>query len=139
MDTSLYTERFHPMRLHRSLDSKRYVYPTYTRTQRRPRYYIIDFGIARRYRENDMPPMERTGYFGSDMTVPEFKTPNEPHNPFPIDIYCLGNVIHNDILQVCEISGYCVTHTFTHNFRLGRSPQTGFWMDFTDRSGYDPP
>jgi hypothetical protein len=101
MDTSLYTERFHPMQPSRSLDSKRHVHPKYTRTQRRPKYYIIDYGLARRYQESEIPPMETTGVFGSDMTVPEFKTLDEPHNPFPIDIYCLGNVIQNDILEVC--------------------------------------
>ncbi|KAJ2934077.1 hypothetical protein H1R20_g2981, partial [Candolleomyces eurysporus] len=99
MDTSLYTQSFHPLDQDRSVDAQSDVHAKYTRTERRPRYYIIDYGLARRYEEGEMPPMEVTGIFGSDFTVPEFESQDEPHNPFPIDIYCLGNVIWNHVLD----------------------------------------
>jgi hypothetical protein len=100
MDTSLYSEQFHPLRRDRSQDFTHNVSPRFSRTQRSPRYYIIDYGLARRYDVSETPPMEQTDIFGSDFTVPEFKALDKPHNPFPIDIYCLGNVIQSDILGV---------------------------------------
>lgn len=99
MDASLFTKPFHPLSQNRSLDGKRQVHARYTRTQRRPKYYIIDFGLSRRYEESQMPPFEIGKVFGSDMTVPEFRSLEQPHNPFPIDVYCLGNMIQTVILE----------------------------------------
>ena len=101
MDTRLYTTPFHPMSQNRASDGVHDVSATYTRTQRRPRYYIIDYGLARRYEQSQMPPAEATtGIFGSNFTVPEFQTPDTPHNPFLIDVYCLGCMIRDEILEV---------------------------------------
>ena len=100
MDTSLYSEQFHPLRPDKSQDYTKDVSARFSRTQRPPKYYIIDYGLARRYDASENPPMEQTDIFGSDFTVPEFNALDKPHNPFPIDIYCLGNVIRNEVLGV---------------------------------------
>ncbi|KAF6758073.1 kinase-like domain-containing protein [Ephemerocybe angulata] len=99
MDPSLFTIPFHPFMDSERLDFKGSAKAKYTRTQHRPRYYIIDYGLSARYEENEMPPSEVMGAYGSDRTVPEHASPDEPHNPFPIDIYCLGNLIRREILQ----------------------------------------
>ncbi|KAF6746149.1 kinase-like domain-containing protein [Ephemerocybe angulata] len=99
MDSSLYTTPFHPFDESKRLDYKGSARAKYTRTQRRPRYYIIDYGLSVRYEENEMPPSEVMGAYGSDRSVPEHASPDEPHNPFPIDIYCLGNLIRREILR----------------------------------------
>ncbi|KAJ2936277.1 hypothetical protein H1R20_g817, partial [Candolleomyces eurysporus] len=101
MNTRLYTTPFHPMAQDRTPDGTHDVGATYTRTQRRPRYYIIDYGLAHRYEQSQLPPMEpTTGIFGSNFTVPEFQTPDKPHNPFLVDVYCLGCMIRAEILEV---------------------------------------
>ena len=73
----------------------------FTRTERPPKYYLIDFGIARRYNTVDGPPLELP-VWGGDKTVPEFHRSNEAMNPFPTDIYYLGNVIKERFLEVSQ-------------------------------------
>jgi hypothetical protein len=71
----------------------------YTRTQRPPKYYLTDFGISRRYNPADGPPLE-VPIWGGDKTVPEFQNSNDPCNPFPTDVYYLGNMIRQNFLHV---------------------------------------
>ena len=76
----------------------------FTRTERPPKYYLIDFGIARRYNNiEDGPPLELP-VWGGDKTVPEFQRSNKAMNPFPTDIYYLGNVVKEHFL---EVSRWC--------------------------------
>ncbi len=71
----------------------------YTRTARPTKYYLIDFGISRQYKTNHGPIRERV-ILGGDKSIPEFKKSVEPRDPFPSDIYYLGNVVREDFLQV---------------------------------------
>ena len=80
----------------------------FTRTERPPKYYFIDFWIACRY---DGPPLELP-VWGGDKTVPEFHRSNEAMNPFPTDIYYLGNVIKERFLEVSR-QGRCPCILFT--------------------------
>ncbi|KZT10865.1 uncharacterized protein LAESUDRAFT_721252 [Laetiporus sulphureus 93-53] len=70
----------------------------YSRTARPTRYYFIDFGLSRKYRPDDGPPREPPIH-GGDKSVPEFKESNEPCDPFPTDVYYIGNMIREDFLQ----------------------------------------
>ena len=98
MDPSgLFSETPHPCELDRSYDFKRRI-RHYTRTQRPPKYYIIDFGLSCQYSPDDTTPLAYP-LFGGDRTVPEFQNSKEPRNPFPTDIYYLGNMIREDFLQ----------------------------------------
>ncbi|KAH7917813.1 hypothetical protein BV22DRAFT_1200202 [Leucogyrophana mollusca] len=95
--TSLYIDPFHPCQPSLKRDyngSPRH----YTRTQRPPKYLLIDFGISRRYDPSDTNPLEDP-IWGGDKTVPEFQKSNEPRNPFPTDVYYLGNLIRGDFLR----------------------------------------
>lgn len=71
----------------------------HTRTERPPKYYFIDFGISKRY-DPEHGPAREVPIWGGDKTVPEFQTSDEPMDPFPTDIYYLGNVIKEHFLQV---------------------------------------
>lgn len=71
----------------------------HTRTARPVKYYFIDFGISRKYDANNTSPLEDP-IMGGDKTVPEFQESTEPCNPFPTDIYCLGNMIREFFLEV---------------------------------------
>ena len=99
MDPSrLYPHSYHPRIIDKSLDyrgSAKHL----TRTQRSPKYYLIDFGISRHYPDNESPLEEPIR--GGDKTVPEFHDLYRPCNPFPTDIYYIGNMIRLNFLQVC--------------------------------------
>ncbi|KAI0929999.1 hypothetical protein AcW1_008783 [Taiwanofungus camphoratus] len=72
----------------------------YPRTERPTKYYITDFGLSSMYNPEDGPPQELP-IVGGDSSVPEFQDGrlSEPSNPFPIDIYCLGNSMRQDIIE----------------------------------------
>ncbi|KAF8637040.1 hypothetical protein AX16_010895 [Volvariella volvacea WC 439] len=66
----------------------------YTRTQKPPKYYFIDFGISTQYDPLDKNMLD-TAVFGADITVPEHQgqLARQPSNPFLTDVYYLGNMI----------------------------------------------
>ncbi|EAU82366.1 other/AgaK1 protein kinase [Coprinopsis cinerea okayama7 len=70
----------------------------YTRTERRPKYYIIDFGFSTQYSPDEMPPSENPKP-ATDNTAPEFKDLTKPCDPFPLDVYVIGNMIRMDFLD----------------------------------------
>ncbi|EPQ57111.1 hypothetical protein GLOTRDRAFT_137524 [Gloeophyllum trabeum ATCC 11539] len=104
MDPSaLYPESFHPVSTSQKRNLKGHA-KHYTRTQRPVKYYLIDFGLSRRYKPEDMPPMEEV-VIGGDRTVPEFQdvytraVSSKRCDPFPTDIYTLGNVMKSWLIE----------------------------------------
>ena len=93
--SEMYPNGFHPTQINRRADfsgrAKRY-----TRTQRPPRYYLIDFGLSRRHPSRDAfdEPLR-----GGDRTAPEYQRGGSC-NPFQTDIYYLGNLIHEEFIWV---------------------------------------
>jgi hypothetical protein len=100
MDASeLYPDGYHPLFLQRRMTPDiLHVAKHYSRTDRPPKYYLIDFGLSRRYDPADTSPREEP-IWGGDKTVPEFQNSNDPVDPFPTDIYYLGNLVRKDFLQ----------------------------------------
>jgi hypothetical protein len=104
MDASdMYPDGFHPVWQDRSRDFKGKV-KHYTRTQKPPKYYFVDFGLSRRYDPANGPPLERP-IVGGDKSVPEFQGGKEfeRSDPFATDVYYIGNLIREDIFQVSFI------------------------------------
>ncbi|KAI0358586.1 hypothetical protein OH77DRAFT_1397446 [Trametes cingulata] len=94
----MYPDMFHPRVPDRSRDWRGRA-KHYTRTARPVKYYFIDFGLSRRYDPKEGPPREHP-IRGGDKTVPEFENWNgELLDPFPTDIYYLGNMMRTEILQ----------------------------------------
>ncbi|OCH93150.1 hypothetical protein OBBRIDRAFT_749934 [Obba rivulosa] len=93
----LYPDMYHPLSSHLKRD---YSGPAkhYTRTKRPTRYLYIDFGISRKYSAEENSPLEDP-IWGGDKTVPEFHRSNDPCDPFPTDIYYLGNMIREYFLK----------------------------------------
>ncbi|KIM75909.1 hypothetical protein PILCRDRAFT_45466, partial [Piloderma croceum F 1598] len=94
----LFPDGYHPISNNRKRDysgkAKRF-----TRTQRPPKYHLIDFGLSRRYKPEDGAPLELP-ILGCDKSVPEYQTsPRPPCNPFPADVYYVGNMIREDFMQ----------------------------------------
>ena len=68
----------------------------YTRTQRPPLYYLIDFGLSRQYRSRKALDVPRRG---GDKSAPEHGNAARC-NPFYTDIYYLGNLVRQEFIQV---------------------------------------
>ncbi|KAI0358593.1 hypothetical protein OH77DRAFT_1449137 [Trametes cingulata] len=95
--TGLVSEPYHPLLPHLSYDGRRKV-STSTRTRHPVKYYLIDFGISRRYPADCASPREPP-IWGGVKTVPEFQHSNEPRDPFPTDIYYLGNLVRQNFVE----------------------------------------
>ncbi|KAJ7449118.1 kinase-like domain-containing protein [Mycena galericulata] len=93
--TKLYPRGFHPVNycLNPTNDGLAY---SITRTECWPRYYIIDFGLSRRYDPSKGPPLERVTP-GGEGNPPEYA--NGECNPFPADIYALGNILKRHFIR----------------------------------------
>lgn len=92
---------FHPRVTDKSRDWKGTAKHS-TRTLHPVKYYFIDFGLSRRYDPKDGPPREHP-ILGGDKSVPEFQNWNgELLDPFPTDIYYLGNLIRIKIMKACH-------------------------------------
>lgn len=100
----LYPQSFHAMEttLNRNLSSHA---RHFTRTQRPPKYYFIDFGLSRRYDPSDTNPRE-VPIWGGDKDVPEFQNSNEPCDPFATDVFYIGNAIRKDFILVSLLQQY---------------------------------
>jgi hypothetical protein len=96
----LYPNSYHPVKMDRNRNFTGQALHL-TRTEAAPRYYIVDFGISRRYQEGDLPVMEDI-INGGDKSAPEHQAPSEPFkaDPFPTDVYYIGNMLREDFLQV---------------------------------------
>jgi ribosomal protein S14 len=93
--SEMYPQGFHPAQMDRSRDFKGRA-KRCTRTQRPPRYYMIDFGLSRQYRSrkaHDVPLR------GGDKSAPEHRNAARC-NPFYTDIYYLGNLVRQEFIQV---------------------------------------
>ncbi|KAI0358579.1 hypothetical protein OH77DRAFT_1578883 [Trametes cingulata] len=94
----MYPNMFHPRVQDKTRDWKGKAKHS-TRTACPVKYYYIDFGISYMYNPDDGPPREHP-IRGGDKSVPEFQAwCGEPLDPFPTDIYYLGNMIRMDILE----------------------------------------
>ena len=101
----LYPELYHPCDDYMSRDYSRGVKP-YTRTERPTKYYFIDFGLSRKYNMQGAPASEMP-ILGGDKSVPEFQGDGyyRASDPFPTDVYYLGNRFREEFLQVsCSLS-----------------------------------
>nr|VWO96976.1 Uncharacterized protein [Ganoderma boninense] len=92
----LFSERPHPIDLSRSYDFKRKT-KQYTRTGHPTRYYYIDFGLSYRFSPQEGDPLVPVT-LGGDKSVPEYNDPSTPKDPYKIDVYCLGNLIREDMM-----------------------------------------
>ncbi|KAG8785310.1 hypothetical protein FRC12_017748 [Ceratobasidium sp. 428] len=96
MDASpLYDEPFHPFYQHRSLDGKRLILPKYLRSQRPVRYYYIDFGYAKWFRDPNTP-RSLVGTLARE-PAPE-QMDGAAYDPFIADIFQLGAVLRRDVI-----------------------------------------
>ncbi|KAG5728235.1 hypothetical protein E4T56_gene19050 [Termitomyces sp. T112] len=70
-----------------------------SRTRKPVKYYLIDFDLSKEYPPGGPPRLEEPPW-GGDKTVPEHLLPEAPPcDPFPVDVYCLGNCVRKNFLD----------------------------------------
>src|SRR6266702_8752523 len=100
--SGMYPDSFHPVDPKKSKDFRRKA-KGYSRTRRPTRYLLIDFGLSRRYDPAAGPPLDQP-LRGGDKSAPEHQDGETPCNPFPTDVYYLGNLVREDYLKVCVLN-----------------------------------
>jgi hypothetical protein len=102
----MYVEGWHPGDPHQNLQfsgEARYFH----RTQRPPKYCLIDFGISQFY-DYTQPAMDLI-HIGGDKSPPEHQKVwtgqiNVGHaDPFPTDVYVLAHVIEDHFFRVSDL------------------------------------
>jgi hypothetical protein len=95
--SGMYPNGFHPTKINRNRNFKGTA-KAYTRTQRRPVYYFIDFGLSRQYSSRDVTdePLR-----GGDKSAPEHQR-GMRCNPFHTDIYYIGNLVREEFIKVSD-------------------------------------
>ena len=58
------------------------------------------FGLSRYYDPANGPPLDMP-VRGGDKSAPEHQDNETPYNPFPTDVYYLGNLVRKHFMQVC--------------------------------------
>jgi hypothetical protein len=105
--SGMYPNGFHPMKNNRNKNFKDTA-KSYTRTQRPPIYYLIDFGLSRHYISRDVTdePLR-----GGDKSAPEHRSKRRC-NPFQTDIYYIGNLVRHEFIEVRTTSwvSVCTIH-----------------------------
>ena len=89
--SKMYPQEHHPTQVHRDSDIKGGA-KRYTRTQRPPRYYLIDFGLSRQYDS-------RNSLDVGHGSAPEHQNATQC-NPFYTDVYYLGNLVREEFILV---------------------------------------
>jgi len=96
--SNMYPKSFHPADIERSQDFRGKA-KGYSRTRCPSRYLLIDFGLSRRYDPADGPPVDAPIH-GGDKSAPELQDSKTSYNPFPTDVYYLGNLVREDYMEV---------------------------------------
>ena len=96
--SGMFPDSFHPADPRKSKDFRQTA-KVYSRTRRPTRYHLIDFGLSRLYDPAKGPPLDRP-LRGGDKSAPEHQDRETPCNPFPTDVYYLGNLVREEYMEV---------------------------------------
>jgi len=72
----------------------------FSRTERPPKYYLIDFGLSIRFHPDEPTPRARVIRGGDRDYPPELLDQSVKYDPFPTDVFYLGNVIKHEFTEV---------------------------------------
>ncbi|KNZ73760.1 hypothetical protein J132_09662 [Termitomyces sp. J132] len=93
---SLFDVPPHPFTRYMKRDFSGKASPVASPTSKPIKYYLVDFDLSKEY---------PSGVPGGDRSVPEHLLPDAPPcNPFPVDVYCLGNVVREHFLDGCNFA-----------------------------------
>ena len=72
-----------------------------SRTSCPVRYYFIDFGLSRMFKEGESPLV--LGRTGRDKEIPELSS-EVPYDAFRADVFALGNLYYKELVSVSDRS-----------------------------------
>ena len=72
-----------------------------SRTSSPVRYYFIDFGLSRMFKERESPLV--LGRTGRDKEIPELSS-EVPYDAFRADVFALGNLYYKELVSVSDRS-----------------------------------
>ncbi|KAJ7709015.1 hypothetical protein B0H17DRAFT_1156000 [Mycena rosella] len=102
--TQLYPNGFHSedVELNQSWKGKA-KHTCMTCTKCNPKYYLIDFGLSRMHDPANKPPLEYPDC-GGDRKMPQLQGQeyHQLHDPFPIDVYYIGNLIRREFIEFMQ-------------------------------------
>ncbi len=109
--TAMYPDGFNPSRPYAERKGLRLVQNRFNRGDVLPsiRYYFTDFGISSLFADPFQPRLV-TGRHCQDKTVPELLF-DDPYDPFRTDVYILGNVYKECLLDVCQ-NDFCIKRSY---------------------------
>jgi hypothetical protein len=129
--SGMYPMGFHPVKIDRNRNFRgRATASAYTRTERLPRYFLIDFGLSRQYTTREVvdEPLR-----GGDKSAPGHQQLGRLCNPFHIDIYYIGNLVRIEFMEVRDqIRGSRIFPYFT--LEIPRLQVHGGFGDFGQRN-----
>lgn len=97
---AMYPAGFHPLEQDRASDWKGKA-KHFSRTERPPKYYLIDFGLSIRFPLDDTtPPRAQVAWGGDRAYPPELLDGSAECDPFPVDVYYMGNLIKHHFTEV---------------------------------------
>lgn len=99
----LFPKGHHPVRLD-YLEDGVHDAPYLSRQNHPVKYYFIDFGISSYFDPGVVPLV--IGTQGRDKEPPELDD-RRPYNPFPLDIFILGNLYRKEFVEVCISPIFC--------------------------------
>ncbi|KAI9446060.1 hypothetical protein H4582DRAFT_2163423, partial [Lactarius indigo] len=130
--SQMYPNGFHPVMIDRNRNFEGTA-KAYTRTQRPPRYYFVDFGLSCQYTSrNAMDEPLR----GGDKSAPEHRS-RQRCNPFHTDIYYLGNLVRQKFMKARNrrYNGFefmeDLVASMTQDNPMGRPPIEGVLQEFS--------
>jgi hypothetical protein len=92
----------HPFGTYLQRDWKDITKIRFSHTRKPVKHYLIDFGLSKIYKPEEAPHLEPGGW-GGDRSVPEFLAgDNALCDPFPVDVYCMGNFIRKNFTEVLD-------------------------------------
>lgn len=97
----IYPKVFHPQRQNLSTDGRRLAKVRSRTIVPHPKYYFINFHLSTRFVDENAPRLT-LGRSGTDRTVPELSDTTS-YDPFKLDVYVLGNVLHRYLLSVSPV------------------------------------
>ena len=119
--TGLFPKGFHPIRTKLTPDANskaKHIQRSSLETL--PRYYFIDFGLSVKFYASDSFPRAIPVRAG-DRTAPELQETDweTPLDPFPTDIYYIGNVVRYMLPSVSLSGTLIITHHLTKAVVVG--------------------
>lgn len=96
--TPLYPEGFHPSAQAFKEDMSGIVKHLNRCDVDQVKYYVVDFGLSKRFEDPKQRRLVRGAQI-QDHDVPEVSDV-VPYDPFPVDVFTLGNIFKKDLLQV---------------------------------------